>query len=392
MTQANPGPRSSDFFGVVGRDPWYEFNTNPAYPNALNQAFLNAQFDHVQNASLGWMRFEFHADTNGTPSGVINWQKWDWFVAEANRRGIKLLALLGSGIITENVIDLLATADAADGTNAYIRNFVARADEIATRYKGQLAAWEILNEPNVNAELNNATHGSRQSIGPDRFGTLLAKVYRGFAAIGETAPLLIGGLYNATPVENRSLTPAAYLQELYSSRPIHFFSQDVGRFPWSGIAVHPYPDFTKPGDLSEQVFNAVNSIYQTALQNHDPALTWITEVGRMAEPAQPNAIPTFAEIDQTDFLLRTTAQFEYRLAGAVARWFWFKLEDFMINNTWYNWGLLRLAQGATPGSYDPNGAVYRYKTAYASLANLAAGNAVFIPPSRPSPFPRPHPH
>lgn len=387
MTIQEPAyvPRGSDFFGIVVRDPWYEFNTNPTYPNALNQAFLNSQFDHVQTASLGWIRFEFHADYDGSLTGVINYQKTDWFIAEANRRGIKLLGLIGSGIITESIKDLLAPADNVDGTNAYIRNYVARATEIANRYKGQIGAWEVLNEPNVSAELYNETGGKRQSIDPDRFGTLIAKVYRAFLAIGEIAPLIMGGLYNGTPVENPQLTTPVWLQQVYSSRPIQLFAQSVGRLPWSSIGIHPYPNIYQ-ADFPHQVAAFVSSAYQVVVQNHDPALLWITELGLQANPAaKPDDLATPTELAQLDFLIEMVLMFENQLAPIIQRWFWFKLEDFAIGTNWYNWGMLRLNLGSDSSIYNPDGTVYRYKTSYYNLGSLAKGNPIFFPPTRPTP-------
>ena len=93
------GP-NADFFGIVGRDPWYEWNTAPArHPNDVNRAVLEGMAAELAAAGAGWVRVELraeHDERNPGGPGYIDWRKWDWFIREcAPKYGLKVLLLLG---------------------------------------------------------------------------------------------------------------------------------------------------------------------------------------------------------------------------------------------------------------------------------------------------------
>src|SRR6476660_5833841 len=66
-----------DIFGMVMRDPFYEFNSDPVnYPMQANKDALEEQARELSNAGVKWVRMEFFADYDGTvPAGEINWSK-----------------------------------------------------------------------------------------------------------------------------------------------------------------------------------------------------------------------------------------------------------------------------------------------------------------------------
>src|SRR5437667_3726244 len=74
----------SELFGMVTRDPFYEYNTDPVnYPNAANRTALERQATELQAAGVKWVRMEFFADYDGSvAAGDINWAKYDWFIKE----------------------------------------------------------------------------------------------------------------------------------------------------------------------------------------------------------------------------------------------------------------------------------------------------------------------
>ncbi len=364
----------SDYFGIVGRDPDYEFNTNPAFPQAPNQAFLNRQFDNISALGTGWLRVEFHVERDNNIAGSINYNKWDWFISQAVARGLKLLVLLGNGIIINGIQELKQPADKSDGTNAYIRGFVDRAGEIYSRYPGQMAAWEILNEPNVCVELYGATNGTQQELSPDRFGTLIAKVRRRFDSLGNKAPILVGGLLKGVPVENPNRYTTDYLESLYSSKPITLYSKSEKHFPWDGIAIHPYPDLANPAQsLSLQVEIFLKQIQEVMSRHNEPGKIWITELGLEATATtDPSNPPGMAEQQQLDFMREVVLRIITNLNGAVVRLFWFKLEDFSTDGqNYHNWGLVRLMPGSEDlQSYAPDGSALRYKPAFGLLRSF----------------------
>src|SRR5687768_945734 len=57
-----PSELPGEFMGMVIRDPHYEWNTSPDYPNALNRAFYDQMGQNLESAGVKWVRFEFRAE------------------------------------------------------------------------------------------------------------------------------------------------------------------------------------------------------------------------------------------------------------------------------------------------------------------------------------------
>jgi hypothetical protein len=268
-------------------------------------------------------------------------------------------------------------ADRTDGTNGYIRAFIARAGEVCQRYLGQIAAWEILNEPNVSAELYNETGGKQQEISPERYATLIAKVRRKFDALRNTAPVLIGGLLKGVPIENPQRYTTDFLESLYTSRPIYFYTRSEKHFPWDGVCIHPYPDLSNLAlSPPSQVVLFLQQMYGVMTRYNEPGKLWITEIGREAEPQlDPTLPPGPGEIAQFDFMRSTLYLLLGNLANAIAHLFWFKLEDFSVNGQQYNnWGMVRLKPGGPDlRVYAPSGEAPTLQTGLRSTAFLQRG-------------------
>ena len=112
----------ADLFGMVARDPYYEYNSDPQkFPDAPNRAALERQAAELQEMGVRWVRMEFFAD------GEINWDRYDLFITDiAPRHGLKVLGLLNAGIVsyeggTVDPSRFNDPADQDDGSNHYIR-------------------------------------------------------------------------------------------------------------------------------------------------------------------------------------------------------------------------------------------------------------------------------
>jgi hypothetical protein len=61
VTPASPGGAAavppSGFVGLVGRDPWYEFDATAGQPR---RAFQEAMLRNIAATGAGWVRIEFH--------------------------------------------------------------------------------------------------------------------------------------------------------------------------------------------------------------------------------------------------------------------------------------------------------------------------------------------
>lgn len=109
-----------ELFGMVVRDPFYEYNTDPVnFHEAANRTALENQAVELAAAGVKWIRMEFFADYDGTvKAGDINWSKYDWFIRElAPKYGLKVLALLNLGMVTHDgqTLRILAFNDPPDG-------------------------------------------------------------------------------------------------------------------------------------------------------------------------------------------------------------------------------------------------------------------------------------
>src|SRR6476661_1011314 len=153
-------------FGIVMRDPFYEFNTDPTnYPNACNRTAMERQASELHALGATWVRMEFFADYDGSvEAGGINWNKYDCFIRDlAPKYGLKVLALLNVGMVAYEGKTVRTIAfndppdgggsDPGDGSNHFIRVFTGRAQEIAARYGDSIAAYEVINEPNISYDM-----------------------------------------------------------------------------------------------------------------------------------------------------------------------------------------------------------------------------------------------
>lgn len=409
--QAPPGPASSgielsplalstgdgEVFGMVARDPFYEFNTDPVnFPNQPNKVALERQAVELASLGVRWIRMEFFADYDGSVRpGEINWEKYDWFIRElAPKYNLKVLALLNVGMVAYNGETLRTLAfndppdgggsDPTDGSNHFIRVFTARAQTIAARYGTAISAYEIINEPNISFDLwLDSGHGSAE-IKPERYAALIYNGYRAIKSVNPQAQVIVGGIMIGSPPEGQDHDQFDYLFQLYVSPWVEKyraggFSSRTGWnvVPWDGVAVHPY--FIDPPELFELLREFARKFRDRG--DHKSRL-WITEIGHQAvPPANRGDAPTDEEIKQADYLraLYTGVLGDLELRSIVPHVFWFKYEDFVPGHYTHNYGLVRLMENERRDGYHHSGAVEIRKLAYRTYQEIARGGAITDP-------------
>ena len=391
----------SDFFGMVGRDPFYALDVSErVVAKEAEVAFLDRMAADIANLGAGWVRIEFHAElTKGRAGpGTIDYAKYDAFIREiAPRHGLKVLALLNSGIITDTdpYFWLPRLEDQADGagvdptdySNNYIRVFAERSREIADRYGNAIAAYEVFNEPNVNTHKILIFDGQAQEINSERMGALATNVYLAIKQKHLTIPVVLGGLLHGAPVEKPYRVPSDYLAEIYELPRVQWFfvNKPLGPekpFPWDGVALHPY-------DLSpENIETHIREIKARMASNGDLAnRIWVTEIGMQAEPPPARAHwlmePSPQEQQQAEYLTQAFTRL-MAMPDLVERVFWFKYEDFREHGLPRNWGLVRLREDGL-GRYDPAVVANPRKPAYAAFQQLANPAGLPTAPRPPQP-------
>ncbi|MCA1723008.1 MAG: glycoside hydrolase family protein [Thermomicrobia bacterium] len=369
----DPYPDRDGFFGVVGRDPIYEWNTDTIhFNNDVNKTVLEQLVKQMAESGAKWVRIEFFAEYGDLSGpGRMPYEKYDWFLTDLCKRyNMNVLGLLSYGIVRDTNPTYILNkvndpADQSDGSNPFIRGFADRAAEIAGHYAGYVNAWEIINEPNANTQLDFITQGQQQRIFPDRMAAIMSLTYPRLKSISPDVPVMVGGLINA-PGAYPDNYDVPYLRQVYQSPLI----KGHGGAPWDAVADHPY-DLTAaaiPGHVRD-----LHAVMEQAGEGFKKI--WVTEFGmQAAAPAVPESgiIPvTDDEAKQSAYLSDTLSALS-KMRDIVERAFWFKLEDFTLTqgNEETHWGLFAFRRdGDHPGEPWPRKDALR---AYASLARPSA--------------------
>lgn len=361
-----------DFFGIVGRDPWYEFNTDPVhYPNQLNIGFLETMAQQMEFAGARWIRIEFHADAKaGVRGGYINYAKYDAFINQiAPKYHLKVLALVAAdAVIAKNADDqdlyyphLNDQLDSPTGANPYIRFFANRVKEIADHYGNNIQAFEIMNEENNWLNVNPS---------PNTIGALISYVYEQVKPTHQNTQLILGGIASSNELNSEALK---FLDDFYHSTAVqNYFYNGVhytdNRFPFDGIGWHPYYNDWATAALS------VREVIKT-MRDYGDQLNklWVTETSYRANvPVNLCGQPSDEEQTQANYLLGFYRSVIQSNLNDIATVFWFKYEDFSDNQFGNeNWGLVHLKTIQGTDTYAPSGEVVYYKAAYRAYQSLA---------------------
>jgi hypothetical protein len=415
---AQPTAPNPELMGMSIRDPWYEFNTNPDFPDAPNQAFQDQMGATLALAGVRWVRMEFHISVGLTSTETISAEikKNDYFIKEvAPRHGLKILGLLGFDLLRGTEATLLntepftVTSKYGGGVNAYMDTWLTRALMIADHYRDYIAAYQILNE-------QNRLPPSGAAITPQIMGRLQTKFYRFCKNINPAnenhgctnAQIIMGGIHPRGT--SGGLNDADYLKAIYNDSSFKDFYQTNRYYPNDGVAYHPYPQeiIIRLSDVHidhglQRMRAALEAIVPPGPPLPDDQKPgcqqfWITEVGYNVgfDPDGPkNPTPAQTDQGQADFMRDVyTSLAERQLnpqlgctsQAEIAHIFWFKYEDFppaeIIKDANGNplvypqkWGIVRipiLSDGVCEGGcYAPSGVPLFYRQSFWAYRELA---------------------
>lgn len=421
---ANPGAGNPEFMGMVIRDPFYDFDTNPEFPGQPNKAFQDRMGRMLANAGVRWVRLDFLAD----PDGHVNFAKYDYFIGTvAPRHGFKVLGLLATNSISNfkdgmyypyklNLDPATLTHPVyGGGLNQYMIDWLDEALRVAAHYNGsnpsagRVHAFEIFNE--MNRLLGDGT-GLPDGIdyaglNPAYVARIHTKFYRickntdasqpGAACPTDTA-IIVGGLHpkgtsnrrSAGQKESFKYTDEQYLQIMYTGAFTEFKNYAPNQPPWQGtyplegIGFHPYPEEITPRASVESISQDIYTKILPRMQQIRAMLAagpvsdsgrpfWITEIGyNVAFYKNGGAL---APSLQAEFMRAIYTQLAAR--GDVANVFWFKYEDFPPagGSNAQMWGVVRIhfEDGPCPGGacYTPDGTPELVRPAYLAYRELA---------------------
>lgn len=380
-----------DLLGMVVRDPWYEFGTNPSYPDEANYAAQDRMGQILAEAGVRWVRVEFIVR-----DGAGTWQdqvaRNDFFInTVAPRYGLKVMGLLGFALVDIDPRDaqngLVAPAEPGEdpaygfGVNPWMREWLKRALSVAQRYEGRVAAYEILNEQNRLPVVGG--FGGGEGIAPVLTARLHTKLYRCFRQnqCSSIAPdpawragvkLILGGLHprgsdsilpKPPAGQPQKLSDLQYLAALYASEPFTSYFGANKAYPVDGLGYHPYPaeiiagnlaaiedEVAKIGGRLDEVRAKLRSTLAATAPGAAEVPFWITEIGYNAAYMRQNSA------GQAAFLRAVFTSMAAR--GDVASVFWFKYEDFppATGANAQQWGIVRIP--FTESARCPGGACY----------------------------------
>lgn len=178
-----------------------------AVDNAGNVVFLHSltsQYGFMQTAGAGWVRVNFRLGacfkdwTSAGCNGTTALQTYAPVVKGARDAGLQVLGLLSNESWPGDQQQWTAgNAETTErtGDNQYARDFSAKAAGVlAAAFAGQIAAWEIWNEPNAwtfvgaNGQVSGGTF-----LYPSNFAWLLKRSYQAIKTADSTNPQVISG-------------------------------------------------------------------------------------------------------------------------------------------------------------------------------------------------------
>ncbi len=213
-----------------------------------------------------------------------------------------------------------------------VREFISFLRQIARRYRGRVAAWEIWNEPNVSVSWRGT---------PEQYVDLLAAAY---ATLKEIDPdVLVVGPCTSGPADlsgPASLAALRWIQRILEFRAPLF---DV-------FSIHPYEGRRSPEQAG--FVQTVQRLRHLLRQAGRPARLWITEQGWASDYVHP----ALDDVQQARLLVR--AYLLGRLAG-VELYIWYdaRNDGLAMADPEDNYGLLRRD--------------FKAKAAYRALAVMA---------------------
>jgi hypothetical protein len=208
-------------------------NLNQLGANTELTQYSAAQLDDVlarmQAAGLGWVRQRFPWDQIEPQRGHVDWTPWDAIVKACAARDIRLIAVLDASPAWARPGADPAATSAPPQEVVDWGFFVVR---VAERYRGQIAAYQLWDEPNLTG------HWGNQYVDPVAYTALLRE---GAAQIRDADPgaaILLAALAPTVETGPLNLNEISFLRQVAEAGGAPFF--DV-------VALQPYGFGQAPG-------------------------------------------------------------------------------------------------------------------------------------------------
>lgn len=223
-------------------------------------ADLRRDLDHMRTLGITRVRLDLSWARVEGSRGYYDWSQPDRVFNEAHRRGIDVLAVIGYQP------DWAQRYDAAGRPRPVDQAGFARfAEAAAVRYRTQVGAWEIWNEPNLQRFWVAAPNAAQ-------YADLVNAVAPRLRAGDPGAPVLVGSMSPANDYAGSTLSPMTFLRGIYDRVPLGNFD---------AVSVHPYSYPAMPTGSEEwNTFFRMNQLRTIMAANGDAGTKiWLTEFG-----------------------------------------------------------------------------------------------------------------
>ncbi len=288
----------------------------------------------LHDAGVGWIRQQVpweqiepvaKGDTTDLKFGGSTWAKFDDIVGRANALGLGLILRLDTSP------RWALPAGALDGLGPPIReadywDFVS---QVATRYRGNVAAYQVWNEPNLNSEWG------RQPPDAAAYAHLLRGASERIHAIDPSARVLMASLAPTRTESADALNELIYLQQLYDAGV-------RGAFDVLGVQAYGLrggPDDPRVGEL-DVTFSRPLLVRQVMQRNGDGATPiWATEMGWNVNP-RDLTIQSYGRVTPVLQARYTVRAFErvreqWPWMQVVCVWYWKRPDERNRNQDWF---------------------------------------------------------
>lgn len=173
------------------------------------------EIPQLQEMGFGWVKQEFSwRDIEGIKKGSYDWWKADQIVNAVNAGGLKMVARLDrqpfwSGPEDHIYFDNQPPADFQD--------FGDFCGDMAERYKGKIAAYQVWNEPNLSREWGELPPD------PIQYTALLKVCYEAIKSVDPDAIVISAGLAPTGTQSDDVIPDTEFLQAMYNAGAADYF-------------------------------------------------------------------------------------------------------------------------------------------------------------------------
>jgi PKD repeat protein len=260
---------------VVGEPQWphWRFGVATHFDRYESDAEVQTEARMIAEAGIEAARLDLDWDAVQPDGGdQYKWEKYDSIVGLSRQYGFDLLPIIAYSAQWASIARDARSRESRTKAPPAPDEYAWFAYEAVDRYKADIRAWEVWNEP-------NSSRFWRPKPDPALYAELLKKAYLAIKYADPKAVVVLGGLAPADETGRRPREalhpPAEFVQAVYDQGGGAYF--DV-------LGSHPY---TNPTAGSEGLIRKLDILRTTMADNGDDRKPiWLTEYGLPSVPEE----------------------------------------------------------------------------------------------------------